>query len=487
VHDFFEGREEVDDVLPISNIREMTSMTLRRFELLTQHLRLSAVGDGRDPWWPVRAAVQAFNEVRQRVLVPGRVLCIDECMCGWRGKNGKWYKDGLPAVSMIARKPVGIGLGWCLDCHMVFRFTLHLYSCFTEFKSTADCETGMLLRLELAEGKEAMKNKKYCDTYKPTTACSLRLTEPWFGTRRIVVGDSGFASVPTAVALREQGMFFTGAVKTAYASSPKVACLEILQDAQKGSCVWYTAKVRDTPLLFLGWKDKTSKSFVTTIGNSSLGNPHVRWYNKLIDGGEQEVEVRIPRPAVVEKYFSNANAIDVHDHYRQGGLALERSWRTHTWWHRVFATLLGMCETDAYLAFYHFGGHEVEHSRFTRALAAQLIDCGKRGAVAPVLRKRLASELGGAELVGEDWEGHMPVALPRTVKRPKDGAAAVGEAARTSATRITCAIDGCGGRTTFRCLGCGSAEQPVGYCVTKTSGCHVRHVVERATAAKNAI
>jgi len=194
--------------------------------------------------------------------------------------------------------------------------------------------------------------------------------------------------------------------------------------------------------------------------------------------------VRIPRPNVVEKYFSNANAIDVHDHYRQGGLALERSWRTHTWWHRVFATLLGMCETDAYLAFYHFGGHDVQHPRFTRALAAQLIACGRPAPVPPVLRHRLASAAMEDDEAGADWEAHMPVALPRKPKRPKVGGAAGDEEKEMVANRITCALAGCKGRTTFRCLGCGSADAPIGYCVTKESGCHIRHVVHRATAPK---
>ena len=56
----------------------------------------------------------------------------------------------------------------------------------------------------------------------------------------------------------------------------------------------------------------------------------------------------------MEAYFDNANAIDVHNHLRQGGLELERHWKTHTWWHRNFATIFGMCETDAYLAFWYF-------------------------------------------------------------------------------------------------------------------------------------
>ena len=41
----------------------------------------------------------------------------------------------------------------------------------------------------------------------------------------------------------------------------------------------------------------------------------------------------------------------MHDHYRQGSLAIEREWITHTWWHRTFGTIFGICVVDAYLAY----------------------------------------------------------------------------------------------------------------------------------------
>ena len=47
-------------------------------------------------------------------------------------------------------------------------------------------------------------------------------------------------------------------------------------------------------------------------------------------------------------------AIDVHNYYRQGGLALERHIKTHQWSFRLFTTVLGMIETDCYLAYSQF-------------------------------------------------------------------------------------------------------------------------------------
>ena len=57
------------------------------------------------------------------------------------------------------------------------------------------------------------------------------------------------------------------------------------------------------------------------------------------------------QPILVEESFSCFATIDWHDHLRQGSLALEREWYTNNWWHRIYATVFGMCIVDAYLAY----------------------------------------------------------------------------------------------------------------------------------------
>ena len=54
----------------------------------------------------------------------------------------------------------------------------------------------------------------------------------------------------------------------------------------------------------------------------------------------------IPQPLVASLYFSDNNVIDVHNHTRQGTLALEKKWQTQDCWFRLFATLVGMCAID---------------------------------------------------------------------------------------------------------------------------------------------
>ena len=47
------------------------------------------------------------------------------------------------------------------------------------------------------------------------TKSILNLTQPFFGTRRVVVGNRAFASVNTAVQLAKENLGFIGVVKTA--------------------------------------------------------------------------------------------------------------------------------------------------------------------------------------------------------------------------------------------------------------------------------
>ena len=89
----------------------------------------------------------------------------------------------------------------------------------------------------------------------------------------------------------------------------------------------------------------------------------------------------IPRPVIVEKFFEFFfSTIDVHDHYRQGSLAIEREWITHTWWHRTFGTIFGICVVDAYLASRYESDKDflastdvVDFTTFMDLLAHQLI------------------------------------------------------------------------------------------------------------------
>ena len=166
-------------------------MTRHRFEAISSGLRLS---DDRantgDPWYPVRGFVEAFNARRQAVLTPGDMLVVDESMVAWKGIEQKYHHLGVPHKTKIPRKPVSQGV---------------------ELKAIADGDTGILMGIEIVEGKERQRRKAFAADLGEGTALTLRLASPFKSTGRTVVADSAFASVKTLIQLeRLFGLYFMG-------------------------------------------------------------------------------------------------------------------------------------------------------------------------------------------------------------------------------------------------------------------------------------
>jgi hypothetical protein len=124
----------------------------------------------------------------------GNIITIDESMIHWTG-------TGEIHVTYLPRKPTPYGI---------------------ELKVAACASSQILLAAEIVEGKEVDAKKKYRDEIGATTACTLRLTEPWRGTGRIVVGDSWFGSCNSAEWLMDvNGLYCVLAVKTGHKGFPK--------------------------------------------------------------------------------------------------------------------------------------------------------------------------------------------------------------------------------------------------------------------------
>jgi hypothetical protein len=105
-----------------------------------------------DPWWPIRGGVDGFNQNRQRTIKKSRAICIDESMSAFQPRASKL--GGLPHLSFIKRKPRPLG---------------------TEFKCAADGPSGVMLWLEIQEGKAAMKGKALVGTLGANAACAMRI------------------------------------------------------------------------------------------------------------------------------------------------------------------------------------------------------------------------------------------------------------------------------------------------------------------------
>jgi hypothetical protein len=91
-----------------------------RFKQIKQLMPKAFVGnDESDPWNPIKALIDGFNNARAQNIAASYCKVHDESMSSWKTRTTKL--GGLPFLSFILRKPKPLG---------------------TEFKVNADTETG---------------------------------------------------------------------------------------------------------------------------------------------------------------------------------------------------------------------------------------------------------------------------------------------------------------------------------------------------------
>ena len=69
-------------------------MTRLEYKNIKQYLQLSEFTPEQlrqDPWIPVSAFIEAFNDRRNTIIKPGSELVVDESMSWWTGKDGEIY------------------------------------------------------------------------------------------------------------------------------------------------------------------------------------------------------------------------------------------------------------------------------------------------------------------------------------------------------------------------------------------------------------
>ena len=154
--------------------------------------------------------------------------------------------------------------------------------------------------------------------------------------------------------LLSNGLHFFGMVKTAHKEFPK-KCFQSLPNLERtGMFVYLTATKNDFPLIACNWWGKRVKFIISTAGTNTVAKPHQRLrYRMLADGQCESFYKNTITSAVPFEYFSYAQKIDVHNHRRQGILALERIIHTKDWSFRIICTALGMILVDAYMMYLH--------------------------------------------------------------------------------------------------------------------------------------
>jgi hypothetical protein len=214
-----------------------------------------------------------------------------------------------------------------------------------------------MLKLEIMEGKERNNAKEY-NELGFGTAVTLRLTKKYHNTNRTVIMDSAFASLKCVTNLKLNGLFTCGMVKTASRGYPKAFLVEKLAQLERGESyilIKNHQEANQAPIYAVAWKNTNNVTIITNRGENVLVDPYIESYTHIVevDGvlQDQKETNEISRTDMIKLYYDNYSKIDIHNHYRQSSVAMERVWATKSWVHRLFGTILGIIFTDCFLAY----------------------------------------------------------------------------------------------------------------------------------------
>jgi hypothetical protein len=186
----------------------------------------------RGDFWAVQPLVDAFNLCRRTVYIAGAKLVVDESFSPWCGRDQR-HTAWCPHVQKEPRKPKGVGM---------------------EMKNCACCLVNVQLALELVACTDEMHRRLHWRAGGASTALMLRLLSSFASSGRLVVGDSAFASVQTAVALFNIGLYFIGLVKSCTRMYPFKHTQEYPFPG-RGSHIALTALHDGVNLRAVAWRD----------------------------------------------------------------------------------------------------------------------------------------------------------------------------------------------------------------------------------------
>ena len=171
------------DTLSVPDFRKYMAQT--RFKEIRKHVPATMYKNeaaDTDDWWRMRGGVERFNAKRRALLRPVPMAVLDESTSAWRPRRTK--QGGLPHISIVMWKPEPLG---------------------TEFKNVADAQSGIMLALEIQEGKSAMYSirARSGNRLAPATSCVASLVSELrpvpLDYKRVIIGDSWFTNVGTAL------------------------------------------------------------------------------------------------------------------------------------------------------------------------------------------------------------------------------------------------------------------------------------------------
>jgi hypothetical protein len=258
-------------------------------------------------------------------------------------------------------------------------------------------------------------------------------------------------------------------VKTAHREFPKQHFKSLHVALRSGVSRYATTTKDGVELIACCWYDKRPKYIIATAGSNTAAPPHGRTrYRLLSDGTCQQFSKFTNISAVPYEYFSNAQKIDVHNHRRQGVLAMERCIGTHSWSFRIITTVLAMCMVDAYMMYKYDavdGEPAMEFSAFASECAHSLcVNTVTASSARGVRRPRDEGEIDEA-------------------RRARPGVCSLIQLRRLIPTEVgrhrrkICVV--CGAKASACCWRCSTPDKPVSLCGPAAQGgmsCLTAHV-----------
>jgi hypothetical protein len=101
----------------------------------------------------------------------------------------------------------------------------------------------------------------------------------------------------------------------------------------------------------LAWQyNRSVISLVANVGLTVPGKPAKEESCHIpMDNDEVKITSKpVPRPKMVEDFFNEFSAIEIHNTLRKNNLRWEDAWNTKSRIHRIFSTVYGIIITDAY-------------------------------------------------------------------------------------------------------------------------------------------
>eukprot|EP00899_Mesostigma_viride_P010218 jgi/Mesvir1/19198/Mv25274-RA.1 len=302
-----------------------------------------------DPFWKCRRWVDSINECWKSGLQPGHTIVCDESMITWTGR-------AMPGFMKVGRKPKPLG---------------------RKMKTVADGQSKIMLHMEVQEGAAAMALKTYAREYGPACANTMRMTEAWKGSGRIVLGDSWFGSSKAAVQLWKRGLYSILNVKTGHSNFPKKALFAAL--GPRGSHVAFAGEARTSVgtcnLFTVAHQSKQPMLLVSTCSTTLAGPDQVKtWLSTNAQGVEEEHRKVTAQREVTAIYRKESGVIDCNNHKRQGAkVALSDAWGTKDAAVRESSECMSICLTNAHLAKVFFADDKDSQDLFIEGLAVEIL------------------------------------------------------------------------------------------------------------------